>query len=293
MSNVVPDMFTDDVKPHCIWYPDVADEDTYRQLAGRYHVARACAVAGYDTLYLELDILPDVSIAEEARDNSSANAGSAAILYAIAGQPVCYSVMDDYSRSVNLHTPRFPAFMNGDTAVRSSLDVRLAPDQFENWPDCYFNIAEDCNVAEKFSTRRFNEPLAVPDVALRYNHLPPRLPTTKKDPLILMAAYEGNVDRYVRLRRLRMIRDELCALIRGIYHNTTFAKWSPLELRTLGASWWFDRRIIASCTARFMTVNDLSTISPTMPEPYSMPAMISQAGGPSCPPRQVLILGSA
>jgi hypothetical protein len=32
----------------------------------RYQVGRACAAAGYFDLYKELDLLPDVSIAEEA-----------------------------------------------------------------------------------------------------------------------------------------------------------------------------------------------------------------------------------
>lgn len=32
----------------------------------RYQVGRACVVAGYSSLYFELDLLPDVSIAEEA-----------------------------------------------------------------------------------------------------------------------------------------------------------------------------------------------------------------------------------
>ncbi|KAB5558629.1 hypothetical protein GE09DRAFT_1120101, partial [Coniochaeta sp. 2T2.1] len=82
MSNEVPDMSaSDDVKPYCIWYSEVASEDTYRRLVKTYPemaytVGRACAVAGYDNLYQELNILPEVSIAEEARDNASAKAGS-------------------------------------------------------------------------------------------------------------------------------------------------------------------------------------------------------------------------
>ncbi|KAK1855664.1 hypothetical protein CCHR01_01678 [Colletotrichum chrysophilum] len=34
----------------------------------RYQVGRACAVADYNKLYDELQLLPDVSIAEEAED---------------------------------------------------------------------------------------------------------------------------------------------------------------------------------------------------------------------------------
>jgi hypothetical protein len=68
MSNEVPEMPTDNVRPYCIWYPDIASENTYRQVAKlcpemRYTVGRACAVAGYDKLYHELDLLPEASIA--------------------------------------------------------------------------------------------------------------------------------------------------------------------------------------------------------------------------------------
>ncbi|KAL2286449.1 hypothetical protein FJTKL_06820 [Diaporthe vaccinii] len=52
MSNNIPDIPAAEEFPHCIWYPDVASEDSYRQLARRYpqmryQVGRACAVAGY------------------------------------------------------------------------------------------------------------------------------------------------------------------------------------------------------------------------------------------------------
>ncbi len=69
-------MAPDDVKPHCIWYPDLASEDTYRRLAKRYPdminaVGRNYAVDGYDKLFHELGILPEVSTTEEARDNAA------------------------------------------------------------------------------------------------------------------------------------------------------------------------------------------------------------------------------
>lgn len=46
-----------------------------------YHAARSCAVAGYFDLYLELQVLPEVHVAVEARDASLArkNKGSEAI----------------------------------------------------------------------------------------------------------------------------------------------------------------------------------------------------------------------
>jgi hypothetical protein len=124
MSNEVPNKASDDVKPYCIWYPEVASEDTYRRLVKAYPgmiytVGRDCAVAGYFELYHELNMRPEVSIAEEARDNASANEGSKAIFDHIMSQAVCYAVPDDYTRTANLNNPRCPAFMNGDTGVRS------------------------------------------------------------------------------------------------------------------------------------------------------------------------------
>lgn len=55
MSNSVPPaeaMSNKACYPYCIWYPDVATENTYRDLAIRYpdlryQIGRACAVAGY------------------------------------------------------------------------------------------------------------------------------------------------------------------------------------------------------------------------------------------------------
>lgn len=137
MSNIVPEIVRDDDKPYCIWYPDVASEETYRDLLMRYPemrytVGRACAVAGYAKLYHELDILPEVSIAEEARDNSESE-GSKAILDTIMRQPVCFAVLNDYNRTFNIDNPSSPAWMNGDTAVRSSLNVRLGPEMYEEW----------------------------------------------------------------------------------------------------------------------------------------------------------------
>ena len=59
--------------------------------------------------------------------------------------------------------------------------------------------------------------------------LPSHSPAITKDPLILMAAYEGNLDRYARLRRPKMLDREAEAVIRGVYDNTTFAKYWSLQ----------------------------------------------------------------
>lgn len=274
MSNEVPDMATDDVKPYCFWHPNTASEETYRQLVKRYpemayYVGRACAVAGYDQLYHELNILPDISVAEEARDNS-AKAGSKAIFNHIMRQPICFAVLDDYTRSVN-QTPRSPAFMNGDTAVRSTLDVSVAMEDFAKFGDGYFDIAEDRHISETSSHATFaqSQALAPEHVELFYTPLPSHLPTITKDPLIVMAAYEGNLDRYVRLRRPRMLDEEYGAILRGIYHNTTFAKWWSLQEIP-----HYQQCIRTATIARFIMVNDLSHITKTSPQPNDMPGMI-------------------
>lgn len=195
MSNIVPDMNPDRPEefPYCIWHPDVASEATYRDLARRfpqmaYHVGRACAVAGYTDLYLELEILPEVHIAEEARE-----CGSNAIFDAIMANPIKYTVMDDYTRSVDTANPR-PASLNGDTAVRSSLEIKqkyrepLLTDDNEDdfcllpslpgYDKTLFNITEDMGIDE-FETPK---PKPTEDVTpLLYTPLPVDLPTMEKD----------------------------------------------------------------------------------------------------------------
>lgn len=141
----------------------------------------------------------------------------------------------------------------------------------------YFNIVEDNYVAEtssKYDHEDLQE-LTPEYVDLMYTPLPSafHLPTLAKDTLILIAAYEGNLDRYVRLRRPRMIHREAKAIIRGIYHNTTFAKyWSLQDLSRHKYERGDD--IIRATIARFIMVNDLSHITPTSPREDDMPGMI-------------------
>ncbi len=71
MSGIIPTMLTPEEVPYCFWYPDIPTEETLRALVQTYpdmvyQVARACAVGGYFNLYKELDVLPEVHIAEEA-----------------------------------------------------------------------------------------------------------------------------------------------------------------------------------------------------------------------------------
>ena len=240
MSNVIPNLDSQNDTPYCIWHPETASDETYRELALRfphlaYNVGRACAVAGYTTLFHELDILPDVHIAEEARE-----CGNLAIYEAIMSQVVRYNIMNDYTLSVDREN-RQPACLNGDTCVRWMLDVKQKfknatdiPDDDDEWDlfaesgyeDTTFNITEDMHIDEYESSQNDKRELATrPELRLLCEPLPADLSTVQKDMLILMAAYHGDVDRYARLRRPKQIRSELQCCVRGIYHNTFFAVW--------------------------------------------------------------------
>lgn len=276
MSNEIPRMAESSEIPYCIWYPDVAKEDTYRALSQqypqmRYQVARACAVAGYSNLYEELDILPDTAIAEEARDNMQSE-GSARILEGVMRQPLRWNVMDDYSRSVNAANPTPARYgLNADTAVRSSLvarhifsdsitDSRDLEEYLTRDPDSppsYFNITEDWSVndfdAESSLENRRITSTGDEMTALLWSPLPTDLPEGNKDILILTAAYHGNIDRYSRLRRPKMLQAESSCIVRGIYHNPLFARWWSLRSNAS----LFQRAI----NARFIMCNDLSRIT--------------------------------
>jgi hypothetical protein len=88
--------------PYCFWHPDVPSEQTLQQLLVaypentllRYQIGRACAAGGYTDLYHTLGLLPEVAIAEEARDNSHSGK---AIYDAIMNAPSLWTYMDDYN----------------------------------------------------------------------------------------------------------------------------------------------------------------------------------------------------
>ncbi|KAI1419718.1 hypothetical protein F5Y12DRAFT_776503 [Xylaria sp. FL1777] len=229
MNNVVPQDMAEDQQPYCIWYPYFATENTYRTLVQaypqmRYGVGRACAAAGYDSLYSELDLLPDVSIAEEARE--SGTEGGRRIYESIMSRPFRYAVMDDFMLSSETENPPFPAFLNGDTEVRWQLEPRFTvPWTSDSRLPC---IEEDMHANdEHVNTSTERECLNEDEVKLLYEPLPPDLPTVKKTLLIEMAAFEGNVDRYSRLAEPRRTMDQfqLMCVIRGIYHHTMYARW--------------------------------------------------------------------
>jgi len=313
MSNNVPaveDMSDPDHVPYCIWHPDVASESTYRTLVQRfpqmrYQVARVCAVAGYLDLYRDLDVLPEVHVAEEARHNDNLD-----IFNDIMAQPVRYSVMDDYYRTINTASPKV-AYLNGDTAVRSTLYCRRKITMPENLRDTfdfdflddgdgtdedepiysqrfkpgYFNITEDGYIdtydgySPEKETSTMTEFSAGPDLIspLLYSPLPQDLPDGNKDVLILMAAYYGDIDRYARLCRPAAIRKQIECVVRGIFHNTLFARWWADRLTAAGngpgkSSISLDgmaeaymRGIRKAITARFIMNNDLSRVTSTTP----------------------------
>ncbi|KAK2752383.1 hypothetical protein FQN55_007423 [Onygenales sp. PD_40] len=290
MSDEIPvlDLNKPEHIPYCIWYPETAKETTYRELARRYpwmkyHVGRACAVAGYYDLYKDLDLLPEVHIAEEARDN-----GHSTIFNDIMSAKKKYSIMDDYTRTVDLEKKPTVAWLNGDTAVRSHLELKrnfhnLAVGNREaKWDtvpenesllqnhNCvgvsfssrdYFDITEDQRVDEYTSDDSIKEDVT----PLLYTPLPHDLPPIHKDLLILMAAFYGDVDRYARLRRPKDVQTEHRCVIRGIYHNTMFAKWWSLQPNANE----YQRAI----NARFIMNNAISHITPETPD-WHLPSCI-------------------
>lgn len=308
MSNEVPDMTCPEHIPYCIWHPDVATESTYRSLVQRYphmryQVARACAVAGYIDLYRELDVLPEVHVAEEARDN-----GHIAIFDKIMAAPVRYSIMNDYDRTVNIDSPCV-AFLNGDTAVLSTLNrkrkIQLPyVDSFlddlgemddsddeavvvQRFKPGYFNITEDGNIDTYDGYPETAAPPTRPDLIspLLYSPLPQNLPPGNKDVLILMGAYYGDIDRYSRLRRPIAIPAQIECIMRGIFHNTLFAKWWADRLMNKpeildGLPTAHIRAIRKAINARFIMNNDLSRITEFTPAD-ELPYCIWYPGRPS------------
>ncbi|EME81303.1 uncharacterized protein MYCFIDRAFT_81375 [Pseudocercospora fijiensis CIRAD86] len=291
MSNRVPVIASDEETPYCIWHPEVASESTYRQLVTAYpqmsyQVGRACAVAGYSDLYKELDIVPEVHIAEEARE-----CGNLAIFDRIMAQPTRYEVMNDYTRTINASSANLPvAHLNGDTAVESSLNVRQefssadVPEIIDGvecitsldgpgYRENIFDITEDMNIdivnryplaeAEGHDVRH-GELL----VRLLTEPLPTELPTVDKDLLLLMAAYYGDIDRYARLRRPSMITGEYECCVRGVYHNTMFAVWWSKQARPKGRAGW---KLSQAICARFIMNNVLSKVTD---EAFDMPYLI-------------------
>lgn len=269
MNNNVPDIYTSrpQTLPYCIWYPDLAKESTYREVAKRYpqlkyHVARACAIAGYASLYYELDVLPEIAVAEEARESSA----GAEIWQLLKDEPVRNKVMDDYERRI-LPAPR-PAFFNQDTATLNEVQWRISYDIFRSFHPVSFDVTEDGNIGPEWVPKNSETEYGTDEQSLLYEPLLGDLHwTPNKYLLILMAAYHGNVDRYVRLRRPKMIESEYECCLHGIYHSTPFARWWYSQKDHI------DSNFTEACLARFTMINNISWVGPNSENPV-LPYMI-------------------
>ncbi|KAM0208989.1 hypothetical protein ACHAQI_006685 [Fusarium lateritium] len=270
MSNDIPEQqITTEKQPYCIWYPDIATEKTYRSLAERYpdmkyQVGRACAAAGYYALFKTLHLLPDVSIAEEARESETE--GGKLIYEEVMGFKYRYAVMNDFKRSIDLIDATCPAYLNGDTEVRWRLTARKSV-KYNRIPDVLPCIEEDKHVGlEDQDVDERHSILTEDEVKLLYTPLPQDLPTVKKTLLTQMAAYDGNIERYARLASGKTLTelDEDC-IVRGILHHNMFARWwtdqiknNTIYSKSTPNVWGFQRAILA----RRIMLNDLSVFEP-------------------------------
>ncbi|CAG7565697.1 unnamed protein product [Fusarium equiseti] len=266
MSDDIPERMTTEEQSYCIWYPDIATEDTYRSLASKhpdmkYQVGRACAAAGYYALWKELDLLPEVTHAEEARE--SGTDGGKLIYEEIMEFKYRYAIMDDCKLTIELWDYQCPAYLNGDTEVRWKLAARKG---IGSWvPDLQPCIEEDKHIGLKDEEVEEQYSILTEDeVKLLYSPLPEDLTTVKKTLLIQMAAHDGNIDRYARLMNSGRTLTELDqdCIIRGILHHTTFARWwaDQIKNNTIYAraspTWEFQRAILA----RRIMLNDVSLL---------------------------------
>lgn len=84
---------------------------------------------------------------------------------------------------------------------------------------------------------------------------------------ILMAAWSGNIDRYVRLQRPRMVSGEHLCLTRGVYHDPLFAKWWSTQPEARNPA------CLSIVNARFVMSNDLSWLTDAVPDSH-LPRMM-------------------
>ncbi|KAM0544659.1 hypothetical protein ACHAPJ_011720 [Fusarium lateritium] len=282
MSNDVPERMAASEQPYCIWYPDIATEDTYRSLASkfpdmRYQVGRACAAAGYHALFRELDLLPEVSIAEEARESETD--GGKVIYDEIMSFKFRYAIMDDCKRSIEMMDFECPAYLNGDTEVRWRLAARQGTIH-QHKKDLLPCIEEDMHLGlEDQELEERHNTLTDDEAKLLYHPLPRDLPTMKKTLLTQMAAHDGNIERYARLansaRTLTMLDQDCVA--RGIMHHTMFARWwadqiknNTIYARSAPYVWDIQRAIMA----RRIMLNDDSVFENGWPSGVPMPYII-------------------
>ncbi|KAI1058764.1 hypothetical protein LB507_004123 [Fusarium sp. FIESC RH6] len=284
MSNQVPDQMEEEQQPYCIWHPDLATEDTYRTLAlkfpsMRYQVGRACAAAGYYALYKELNLLPEVSIAEEARESQTE--GGKLIYDEIMVSTSRYGIMNDCERSVETNESfyEYPAYLNGDTEVRWRLKGRqkLSIYGMEDLVPC---IEEDMHLdIDKQDLDEEHGTLSKEEAELLWKPLPQDLPTVKKTLLLQMAAYDGNIERFSRLAGGgRTLSDlDLECVERGILHHGMFARWwadqikdDTVHARAVPHITWIQVTILA----RRIMVNDYAAFEKGWPAGAPKPYII-------------------
>ncbi|EXL43327.1 hypothetical protein FOCG_14764 [Fusarium oxysporum f. sp. radicis-lycopersici 26381] len=282
MSNDIPERMTAEEQPYCIWHPDMATEDIYCSLASkfpgmRYQVGRACAAAGYHVLYQELDLLPEVSIAEEARESETD--GGKLIYDEIMSFKSRYAVMDDCKRTIELMDYECPAYLNGNTEVRWRLAARQGITRLSN-DDLLPCIEEDMHLGlEDQEVDQRHGTLTDDEAKLLYSPLPRDLPTVKKTLLTQMAAHDGNIERYAQLanseRTLTQL-DQDC-VIRGVLHHTMYARWwadqiknDTIYARSAPYVWDIQRAIMA----RRIMLNDASVFEDGWPPGVPMPYII-------------------
>jgi hypothetical protein len=144
-------------------------------------------------LYQEQDILPDASIAEEARDN---DAVSQAIHDDIIKRQVKYAWLDDYHHA--LKSTFFPTRLDADSCVQSMLDKKQSCGSGEGWKTVLpppliqhiFDITKNWSVAVEGMCPR-ERPIDIRVMRLLYDPLPDDLHIMDKDVLILIAALNG------------------------------------------------------------------------------------------------------
>ncbi|KAI9149084.1 ankyrin repeats (3 copies) domain-containing protein [Paramyrothecium foliicola] len=160
--------------------------------------------------------------------------------------------------------------LNAQMAVRASLEKHQRNGSFfRSWH--HFNIIEDWRIALQ-SVDLETPTLTDQEVDLLITPLPVNLSTmnVNEDLLILVAAYEGNVNRYARLQRPRYsVPYELHCLVPGVYRSTAMAVWlsrNPHIMEIVAEDW--SPHMVASLRgaihARHVMNNDISRLFPDM-----------------------------
>ncbi|KAF5986190.1 hypothetical protein FCOIX_1678 [Fusarium coicis] len=254
MSNDIPERMTAEEQPYCICHPDMATEDTYRSIASSLPT---CAIRS-----AELDLLPEVSIAEEARESKTD--GGKLIYDEIMSFKYRYAIMGGFKRTVELIDHACPAYLNGKTEVRWRLTSRQGI-------ACRFNddllpcIEEDIHLSlEDQDLDERHGTLADDEAKLLYNPLPRDLPTVKK-------TFVDTDDRPRRRHRTlcpaRQLWKDINATRPRLYHPWFLTSHYVFPIRYV---WDFQRAIMA----RRIMLNDASVYEEGWPSGVPMPYII-------------------